>query len=162
MLDVKWEPPYTPLLSLADPTVKYVEKHVPFEIPSHKPIAPFKPTHMETLNPPNEGDIKFNKCDREVVAFMAIDSSKKWTRNQIALGSGYSAGSGGFANTLSRLWTAGILKGSGKELGIDITTAITVLGGIPKADKNVSQVWESNLNKCEREIWKYLEQKDLT
>ena len=156
-----WEPPVRPehdtSFPMDDPTAFFEKRQAPFLIPTHKPIAPFKPTHMEVLSPPGDSETKFNKCDRQVVAFMAIDPSKKWTKNQIALGSGYSVGSGGFANTLSKLRTAGILSGNGKELAINIDTAIAVLGEIPRSSKNVREVWEANLNKCEREIWKYLE-----
>ena len=49
------------------------------------------------------------------------------------------------------------MSGNGKELAINIDTAIAVLGEIPRSSKNVREVWEANLNKCEREIWKYLE-----
>lgn len=129
-----------------------------FTIPSQKPLKPFKPAHVETLSPPEEGDVKMKKCERGIVAFMAIRPDRSWTKIQVAIGSGYSVNSGGFANALGKLRTTGILSGNAQELMVDMVMVHKIMGAVPKPDSDVKTQFESHLKLCERKIWQFLEQ----
>jgi hypothetical protein len=139
----------------------------------HQPLPVLKITKVETLRPPvthrsvpipahgpdgmgSPPEVQFGKCERGIVAFMAINPGRSWTKTQVAIGSGYSVKSGGFTNALSKLRTAGILRGSGQELRINTDTASQVLGGIDELKGDVKEQWEKNLGKCERQIWQFL------
>lgn len=55
---------------------------------------------------------KLGKCSRSIYAFMLKDQDSVFTKDQIGAETGYSPGSGGFNNSLSKLVTLGLVQRS--------------------------------------------------
>lgn len=134
---------------------------VPIEMHVHQPI---KPATLNALKEvalkvnrvipagtliTQDDIIKFGACERAIVGFLAFKPERTWTKIQVAVGTGYSANSGGFNNALGKLRSAGAIKGGGDSL--QLADPSICPGEAPK--ENPLEAWKSNLGKCERVIW---------
>lgn len=103
------------------------------------------------------GDGTLGKCARAIIAFLAGYAERSFTKAQVAIATGYSAGSGGFNNALSELNTKGFILRDGKlQANPDAMEQIEAcLGHIEPMVFNIS-TYRNNLGKCEREIYDVL------
>jgi len=94
---------------------------------------------------------KLGKCEREILKALAAYPDGR-NSNQVAIMTGYSVKSGGFANALARLRT---LEYIDRGQPMRITEAgKDFIGEIPEAPtgEEMQAQWKSQLPKCEREI----------
>ena len=97
------------------------------------------------------------KCSREIIRFLAQYPERQFSKAQVAIATGYSAGSGGFNNALSELNQKGFILRSGKlQVNPDaMEEIIQAVGGIQHQDYNI-ETYKNNLGKCERQIYELL------
>jgi predicted transcriptional regulator len=125
------------------------------KISTHPPASQIAPKTVaaieEMVKVIADGDkSKFQKMDYVIVNFLGIFPKQTYTVAQAAYGAGYSQG-GGFSNALSRLSSAGVIKrDKGRVALLDYGFTYN-----PSA-KSPIEAWLANLQKMDREIWKYL------
>lgn len=103
------------------------------------------------------GNGTLGKCSREVIRFLAQYPDRQFSKAQVAIATGYSAGSGGFNNALSELNQRGfIIRGGKLQVNQEaIEQIVNTVGHIPEQDYNI-ETYKNNLGKCEREIYEVL------
>lgn len=111
-------------------------------------------------NIPNSihGETGLGRCERAILEALAVRRPNRLTRSQLALISGYSGESGGFANALAKLRSAHLI-----ETGSDGLTRLTDVGEgqvqhvtTPRTPADVYRHWQAQLGKCERELMRVL------
>jgi hypothetical protein len=134
----------------------------PKEVSFTKPLPGFeKPPKINgaKISRPvvSRGNGTLGKCPREVIKFLAQFKDRSFTKAQVAIATGYSAGSGGFNNALSELNQKGFILRDGKlQANPDaIEEIISFVGEIPDQEYNI-ETYRDNLGKCEREIYDVL------
>lgn len=105
----------------------------------------------------SSGNGTVGKCSREVIKFLAQFSDRQFSKAQVAIATGYSAGSGGFNNALSELNQKGFILRNGKlQVNSDaLEEIVRSVGEIQQQDYNI-ETYKNNLGKCEREIYEVL------
>ena len=105
----------------------------------------------------SSGNGSLGKCSRKVIKFLAQFSDRQFSKAQVAIATGYSAGSGGFNNALSELNQMGFILRSGKlQVNPDaMEEIIKSVGEIQQQEYNI-ETYKNNLGKCEREIYEVL------
>jgi len=103
------------------------------------------------------GNGTLGKCSREVIKFLAQYPDRQFSKAQVAIATGYSAGSGGFNNALSELNQKGFILRSGKlQVNMEaMGDIVRTVGSIQHQDYNI-ETYKKNLGKCEREIYEVL------
>jgi hypothetical protein len=98
---------------------------------------------------------KIPKCEREILRALAQYPQGR-SREQIAILTGYSVSSGGFANALATLRTADLITRT-NPIGITDKgkTHVTDVSPLPTGH-DLAKIWLNRLPKCEREILHYL------
>jgi hypothetical protein len=125
-----------------------------------EPRVPLKKQHnMPTIRPDRmpttqtEGAAKFSACARAMLAVLASRHPINTTSAQLAILTGYSLTSSGFANSLSSLRVGGLVEG--KKDNLSVTLAGKRLAGnvekLPKG-RELLDYWCAKLNKCERTL----------
>lgn len=103
------------------------------------------------------GDVRLGRCEIAILNALAVRRPHRLTRAQLALISGYSGESGGFANALGKLRSTGFI-----ETGTDGLTALSTAGEshvtatTPRGPQEVYDHWRGQLGKCERELMRVL------
>jgi hypothetical protein len=107
---------------------------------------------------PIAGDGAIGKCSREVIKFLSQFSDRSFTKAQVAIATGYSAGSGGFNNALSELNTRQfIIRESGKlQVNSDAISEIILAAGEIVPQEYSVNTFKKNLKKCEAEVYQVL------
>lgn len=124
-----------------------------------KPVP--TPTSRKLISTPiSKGDGTMGKCAKAIIAFLAGYAERSFTKAQVAIATGYSAGSGGFNNALSELNTKGFIRRDGKlqanpEAMGEIEACI---GPIEPMAYDIS-TYRNNLGKCEQMIYDVLLQR---
>ncbi len=99
---------------------------------------------------------KLQKCPLAILIFLATFSGRSFTNAQIGISTGYSPGSGGFNNALSKLNSLGlIIRNAGR---ISVNGAADYLqwtGPFEKIEYSL-HTFQDKLSKCEREIYEVL------
>lgn len=101
------------------------------------------------------GNGTLGKCSREIIKFLAQYSEREFSKAQTAIATGYSAGSGGFNNSISELNQKGfILRSTGKlQVNPDaMSDIIDSIGSITTQQYNI-ETYKNNLGACERKIY---------
>lgn len=62
---------------------------------------------------------KLGKCEREIYRFLLAEPGTVWTKEALGEATGYTPGSGGFNNALSRLNTLGLIKRAGGQVQLN-------------------------------------------
>lgn len=105
----------------------------------------------------SSGNGTLGKCSRGIIRFLAQYPDRQFSKAQVAIATGYSAGSGGFNNALSELNQRGfILRGAKLQVNAEAAGEIVnCVGEIQHQDYNI-ETYKNNLGKCEREIYEVL------
>jgi hypothetical protein len=127
------------------------------EIDSH--VVKFKPGEevMDLITKDMSGS-GFGRCERQILKFLAMRHGHAYAKHQIGAMTGYSHGSGGFNNAISKLLTAGLIVRHGNLLQCQaLESAVAILGKeYGGSDGNALEQWLQKLGKCAREIYQHL------
>lgn len=105
-------------------------------------------------NAGDTGDNKLGLCERKIYTFLFTNPDRSFSKVQIAAITGYSFSSGGFKNSLSRLSTLALIKRDGENFAVNVLDeSLALKGGEYNYDVSL---WVSRLDKCPREIFKFL------
>lgn len=115
-------------------------------IPSAARLPQVSRPRAETVVAPD----RLDRCARSIYSFLLSNAASSWTREQIALMTGYSHSSGSFSNALSALRTRClIVESAGRYAGV---VAEPYSQDVEELSFSVSNI-EAKLGKCEREIF---------
>lgn len=107
---------------------------------------------------------KLGRCERAILKFLAMREGTSFSKVQIGAMTQYSPGSGGFNNALSKIAQSGLILRNGDNIQINpaaVAQVRDILGDEytrPDADARIG--WLSKLGKCEREIFKFLNENE--
>lgn len=135
-----------------------------------KTVAPVRQQLAPRLSPglPRNGVIfeksteteVFGKCERKILALLCSKPDDSLTKVQIGALTGYSAKSGGFNNSLSKLRARNLIIQRGDRFGISPQNAAEALEIVGDDFRGTGQEaledWLSTLPKCEKEIYALL------
>lgn len=102
-------------------------------------------------------DSSLGKCAREIILFLARYPDRKFSKAQVAIATGYSAGSGGFKNALSELNSRQLISRDGSlRISPDGFDFVNSHYGPVETKPYDIYTYSQNLNKCEKEIYSVL------
>lgn len=119
----------------------------------HKPIIPF----IDKAELSSTGTSGLDKCPRMIYSFLWMKQNKAYTNVQIAVATNYSVTSGGFKNALSKLVISGLI--SRVDGRYAIANMVESIASYRDEDFSI-EGWLNNLDKCPREIFKFLLEKE--
>lgn len=96
-------------------------------------------------------EIKFGRCEKMIYSFLYHNPERQFNTSQIGAVTGYSSNSGGFNNAISKLRSAGLIKGSSNSLQLNDFNEDMVLEHTFQKE-NIINI----LGKCEKEIYQVL------
>lgn len=126
---------------------------VPPSQPKRQPIAALKSLPRGVVT----GEFgELGKCERALLGFLARRIDRSYSKTQVAVMSGYSQSSSGFANAVSALCTKGLVK----RVGQDLQAMDAALSLVPEETVEPLSIsdWAGKLGKCERSIFELLEE----
>lgn len=138
------------------PVVKDFTKTSPLQL--HKVVEAVKPIIKPRPVIVSNENGQLGKCSREIIKFLAQYSERDFSKEQVAIATGYSPGSGGFNNSISELNTKGFILRSNGKLQVNndaMEDIINEVGTIHHKKYNI-ETYKDNLGKCEREIYEKL------
>lgn len=97
-------------------------------------------------------NVKFALGEKKVYSFLHANPDRAFTKVQVAAVTGYSASSGGFSNSLSKLASAGLISRDNAMLQYKALDESLLL----PAQEYTIELWFSKLGKCEREVLRLL------
>jgi hypothetical protein len=117
------------------------------------PPPPLRAARAPKAPPATNGSWTPGRCERAILGALMQRHPKPCTRAQVAILSGYSVTSGGFANSLGALRTHGLIEGSG-ELRLTSAgySAAPEMPRTPGSGPALVAMWMQKLGKCERAI----------
>lgn len=130
-----------------------------------------QPARVITSPPPRSGVIlpknfptfdnqEFGKCEKKILALLCSKPEDTLTKVQIGALTGYSARSGGFNNSISKLRAVGFINQRGDKFGISPNRIqdATDLAGDHFRGTGIEALedWLNTLPKCEKEIYSRL------
>lgn len=131
---------------LVAPTVRPVVK------PQVKTSAPARSEGVEVSG--------IGKCERSILAFLAMRAGRAYSKVQIGAMSGYSHTSGSFNNAISKLSSLGLIVKRGSDIEVSpeqLEEVKTLLGNEYQADSRAAlELWLNKLGKCPRSIYEML------
>lgn len=99
---------------------------------------------------------KLEKCPLAILQFLATYPDRFFTYAQAGIATGYSPGSGGFNNALSKLSTLGLIERTGGRIKVMAIKNIKDWTGEIAVKAYSLETFKSKLGKCEREIYDVL------
>lgn len=108
-------------------------------------------------------DLEFKnigRCEKSILQFLSMRAERTFNKSQIGAMTGYSHGSGGFNNAISRLSQANLIRKQGDGYCADmgsIDAVKEILGtDFKSGDPHSLEEWLNKLGKCEKGIYKIL------
>jgi hypothetical protein len=134
-----------------------VKHSAPVKVDFYKGALPAKKTPRQLMREETarhrDEELNLGRCEKMIVGFLAANTERSWSKEQVAAMIGYSVRSSGFANALSKLRSVGLLSGSGDALTVDrMATDGLDLPDVKYSVNNIRKV----LGKCEGEIFNVL------
>lgn len=104
------------------------------------------------------GSNELGRCEKAILKVLAQRNGLSTSKSQAGILSGYSSGSGGFNNSISKLRINMMIKGSGDDLAITEVGLITIGNNFEQlpTGEALHQYWYNKLGKCEKTILKIL------
>jgi len=106
------------------------------------------------------------RCERKILAFLLTRQGSSFNKVQIGALTGYSAGSGGFNNAISKLGSSELIIRKGDNIQINhsrLSEVEEIVGNdFSGTGLEALEDWLRNLSKCEREIYSVLKQNPET
>jgi len=137
------------------------------EAASHAPVRPVTlarpaPVAARPIQPAAEavdGSV-FGRCERAILRFLAMREGTSFTKQQIGVMTGYSHGSGGFNNSMSRLKVQGLVTQSSDKYAIAsarVSEVTEILGSdyVALSTEGLEE-WLNKLGKCAKELYRKL------
>jgi hypothetical protein len=98
-------------------------------------------------------DNAFGLCERKILGFLNLNPGEYFTKVQVGAMTGYSHGSGGFNNALSKLGQAGLILRQGGSIALNPDADVS---GLVDAQPHTLKDWIAKLGKCERELYQVM------
>lgn len=121
--------PFAPVVKAQTiPTRATIPIQAPKPVITPRPVVQAVPVQSDELD---SEESKLGKAERKILAWLALRPGKDFSREQIGAMTIYSATSGGFKNSLSRLKTAGYILQSGNRFSVNedrLNEIIAILG----------------------------------
>lgn len=107
--------------------------------------------------PEKSSDVeKLQKCPLAIINFLATYAGRDFTNAQIGIATGYSPGSGGFNNALSKLNSLSlIIRNAGRIKVNDQINYLDYTNDLENKSYSID-TFKSKLAKCEREVYEVL------
>lgn len=98
----------------------------------------------------------FGKCERSILGFLLARADDIFTKVQIGAMTGYSHGSGGFNNALSRLYQSGLIYKEGDAISVFNDKIDEIKDIVGNHVDHTLEDWIHKLGKCEKAIYEVL------
>lgn len=99
-------------------------------------------------------EVRLGTCERSIYTYLHQHQNDAFSKEQIAVITGYSVTSGGFNNALSKLRTAGLIQGASNAIAVaSLNDGLILPDALFSADP---MVWGQKLGACERQIYQFL------
>ncbi len=125
------------------PALRVVQATAAAPIKAHSVVRAARPT----------GDDQIGQCERRILGFLSIRPGAFFSKVQIGAMTGYSHGSGGFNNALSKLSTAGMIQRNGTSIALNPSADVAHL--IDQQPHRLED-WIAKLGACERKVYERL------
>lgn len=102
--------------------------------------------------PAVDGDKKLGACETAILGFLASQGGREFNKVQVAAMTGYSHGSGGFNNSLSKLNQSGLIVKSGANISISMQGTQWIIENGSSAPHRLED-WINKLGACEKKIY---------
>lgn len=99
-------------------------------------------------------DFRLGRCERKILGFLHMKSGQSFTLTQVGAMTGYSSGSGGFNNAISKLFQMDAISRRNGE--VEINPAFNAASIIGNETPHRLEDWISKLGACERKIYERL------
>lgn len=103
------------------------------------------------------GESSLGRCERKILAFLLTRQGSSFNKVQIGALTGYSAGSGGFNNALSKLGSSELIIRKGDNIQVNhsrLSEVEEIVGNdFSGTGLDALEDWLRSLSKCEREIY---------
>lgn len=103
--------------------------------------------------PSNDGSALLGRGELAILKFLYFRNGREFKKEQIGAMTGYSPKSGGFNNSISKLFSAGLIKREGARLSAMQNYSQDILSLIGTPENMSLEVWLKKLGKCAREIY---------
>lgn len=122
------------------------------EVQFNREKIPVAPVSIKSITASQTNSI-LGRCELSILKFLFFRRGRSFSKEQIGAMTGYSPGSGGFNNAISKLFSSGLINRESGKISSMTQYEENILSLINTPENMSLEVWLTKLGKCSREIY---------